>query len=134
MAPDGSSEGGAIDGGEVVITLIGLANSGRSSLVNALSCSRVASVSRTPAHTKRVQRVPLCPGVVLRDTPPATRDVRGTGLTHLQVVVDEQRHVAQALVAIDNVGKGAASQAVQNLNLVFGMPETLGIPTIPLVP
>ena len=42
MAPDGSSEGGAIDGGEVVITLIGLANSGRSSLVNALSCSRVA--------------------------------------------------------------------------------------------
>ena len=42
MAPDGSSEGGAFDGGEVVITLIGLANSGRSSLANALSCSRVA--------------------------------------------------------------------------------------------
>ena len=72
--------------------------------------------------------------IVLRDTPPATRDVRGTGLTHIHVVVDSQRHVAQALVAIDNVGKGAASQAIQNLNLVFGMPETLGIPTIPLVP
>jgi len=72
--------------------------------------------------------------IVLRDSPPATRDVRGTGLAHIQVVVDEQRHVAQALVAIDNVGKGAASQAVQNLNLVFGMPETTGIPTIPLVP
>jgi N-acetyl-gamma-glutamyl-phosphate reductase len=72
--------------------------------------------------------------IVLRDSPPATRDVRGTGLAHIHVVVDAQRHVAQALVAIDNVGKGAASQAVQNLNLVFGMPETLGIPTIPLVP
>ena len=45
MAPDGSSEGGACDGGEVVITLLGLANSGRSSLVNALSCARVAEPS-----------------------------------------------------------------------------------------
>jgi len=72
--------------------------------------------------------------IVIRDSPPATRDVRGTGLAHVQVVVDEQRHVAQALVAIDNVGKGAAAQAVQNLNVVFGLAETTGIPTIPLVP
>lgn len=74
------------------------------------------------------------PLVVVRDVPPATRDVRGTGLAHLHVCLDRERHVAQAFVAIDNLGKGAAAQAVQNLNLMFGLPETTGIPTTPLLP
>lgn len=74
------------------------------------------------------------PLVVLRDAPPATRDVRGTGLAHVHVCLDAERHVAQAFVAIDNLGKGAATQALQNLNRMFGLPETLGIPTVPLLP
>lgn len=74
------------------------------------------------------------PLVMVRDTPPATRDVRGTGLAHVHVRVDPSRNMAQAFVAIDNLGKGAASQALQNLNLMFGLPETLGIPTLPLLP
>ena len=60
---------GAAEPALVVITLIGLPNSGRSSLVNALTASHVASVSRSPNHTKHIQRVPLAPGVLLRDTP-----------------------------------------------------------------
>ena len=64
--------GDAFSGSErqVVITLLGLPNAGRSSLANSLTCSRLASVSRTPGSTKRVQRMTLAPGVVLRDTPP----------------------------------------------------------------
>ena len=60
---------GAAEPALVVITLIGLPNSGRSSLVNALTASHVASVSRSPNHTKHIQRAPLAPGVLLRDTP-----------------------------------------------------------------
>ncbi len=74
------------------------------------------------------------PLVMLRDEPPATRDVRGTGLAHFHVCLDTSRGVAQAFVAIDNLGKGAAAQAVQNLNVMFGFEETLAIPTIPLLP
>jgi N-acetyl-gamma-glutamyl-phosphate reductase len=74
------------------------------------------------------------PLVVIRDAPPATRDVRGTGLAHVHVRLDSVRNVSQAFVAIDNLGKGAASQCLQNLNVMFGFPETLGIPTIPLLP
>jgi len=74
------------------------------------------------------------PLVMVRDVPPATRDVRGTGLSHIHLCLDPVRHVAQAFVAIDNLGKGAAGQGLQNLNVMFGFPETLGIPTIPLLP
>ena len=34
--------------------------------------------------------------------------------------------------AIDNIGKGAAGQAVQNMNLLFGLPETEGLLTVPM--
>ncbi|HCH63297.1 MAG TPA: N-acetyl-gamma-glutamyl-phosphate reductase [Deltaproteobacteria bacterium] len=74
------------------------------------------------------------PLVVVRNTPPATRDVRGTGLTHVHVRLDPERETSQAFVAIDNLGKGAAAQGLQNLNVMFGLPETMGIPTIPLLP
>lgn len=74
------------------------------------------------------------PLLVYRDTPPATRDVRGTGCAHLSVALDTTRSVAQAFVAIDNLGKGAAAQAVQNLNLLLGLPENTGIPTQPVLP
>ena len=74
------------------------------------------------------------PLLVFRDRPPATRDVRGTGCAHLSVALDARRGVAQAFVAIDNLGKGAAAQAVQNLNLLFGVPEATGIPTQAVLP
>lgn len=74
------------------------------------------------------------PLLVFREQPPATRDVRGTGCAHLSVALDARRGVAQAFVAIDNLGKGAAAQAVQNLNLVLGLAETTGIPVQAMLP
>jgi N-acetyl-gamma-glutamyl-phosphate reductase len=38
------------------------------------------------------------------------------------------------LVVIDNLVKGAAGQAVQNMNLMFGLPETTGLNAAPVVP
>ena len=74
------------------------------------------------------------PAVFVRSEPPATRDVRGTGAGHVFTTVDSERRTAQAFVAIDNLGKGAAAQAVHNLNLMLGFPELTGVPTTPLLP
>jgi len=92
------------------------------------------SLTQEALHQTAVAMYDHEPLVFVRSSPPATRDVRGTGLVHLSVTLDPVRNMAQAFVAIDNLGKGAASQALQNLNLMFGLPETLGIPDIPLLP
>lgn len=79
-------------------------------------------------------RLGHCPAVRLRSAPPATADVRGTGLAHVHVAVDPERRVCTAVCVIDNLGKGAAAQAVQNANLMLGLPELTGVPTLPLLP
>ncbi|MSO42272.1 MAG: N-acetyl-gamma-glutamyl-phosphate reductase [Solirubrobacterales bacterium] len=66
------------------------------------------------------------PFVRVLDRPPALRDVRDTNECHLYVTVEERGRVL-AFSAIDNLWKGAASQAVQNLNLMLGLPEGEGI-------
>ena len=47
---------------------------------------------------------------------------------------DPARKLVIALGAIDNLGKGAAGQAVQNANLMFGLPDTAGLTGAPLWP
>ena len=57
---------------------------------------------------------------------PRTKDVAFTNLCDLAVVVRKGSRVV-ATSAIDNLMKGAASQAVQNMNCMFGLPETMGL-------
>ena len=59
--------------------------------------------------------------------PPGVRDVRDTNFCRLLVAVDEHTGKVVVLSAIDNLWKGTSSQAVQNLNLMFGLPETEGL-------
>lgn len=61
---------------------------------------------------------------------PQTSAVSGSNATHLQVAVDS--HVGRVVVvaAIDNLGKGAAGQAIQNANLMFGFDEGAGLDAI----
>ena len=65
--------------------------------------------------------------VELASAPPGVRDVRETNFCRLSVHRDERTGRAIVFAAIDNLWKGAASQAVQNLNLMFGMGEGEGI-------
>lgn len=65
------------------------------------------------------------PFVRLRDTPPGMRDVRATNRCHIMALAGDDRVVV--LSAIDNLWKGAASQAIQNLNLALGLEETEGL-------
>jgi N-acetyl-gamma-glutamyl-phosphate reductase len=67
------------------------------------------------------------PFVELADAPPGVRDVRETNICRLSVHRDPRTKRAIVFAAIDNLWKGAASQAVQNLNLMFGRPEGEGI-------
>jgi N-acetyl-gamma-glutamyl-phosphate reductase len=65
--------------------------------------------------------------VELAAEPPGVRDVRETNLCRISVHRDARTGRVIAFAAIDNLWKGAASQAVQNLNLMFGFAEGEGI-------
>ena len=61
---------------------------------------------------------------------PKTSSVAGTCRAHVAAIYNEHANVIVATCAIDNVGKGAAGQAVQCANIVFGLPETAGLDLI----
>jgi N-acetyl-gamma-glutamyl-phosphate reductase len=63
--------------------------------------------------------------------PPDTLHVRGTNCCDIGFVLDERNRRLILLSAIDNLGKGAAGQAVQNMNLMFGLEETAGLDQVP---
>jgi N-acetyl-gamma-glutamyl-phosphate reductase len=65
--------------------------------------------------------------VEMADRPPGVREVRDTNICRIHVRADERTGKLLAFASIDNLWKGAASQAVQNLNLMFGRPEGEGI-------
>ena len=67
------------------------------------------------------------PFVELTDQPPGVRDVRETNICRVSVHPDPRTGRVIAFGALDNLWKGAASQAIQNLNLMFGRPETEGL-------
>jgi len=67
------------------------------------------------------------PFVELADRPPGVRDVRDTNVCRISVHPDPRTGKVIVFGAIDNLWKGAASQAVQNLNLMLGLGEEEGI-------
>jgi N-acetyl-gamma-glutamyl-phosphate reductase len=58
---------------------------------------------------------------------PKTNSVIGSNHVHLQVAVDTHTNRLVISAAIDNLGKGAASQAIQNANLICGLTENVGL-------
>jgi N-acetyl-gamma-glutamyl-phosphate reductase len=65
---------------------------------------------------------------------PETRSVKGTNICRLAVYRPQGRNKVVVTSVIDNVAKGASGQAVQNMNLLFGLPESMGLETIALLP
>jgi N-acetyl-gamma-glutamyl-phosphate reductase len=65
---------------------------------------------------------------------PQTKAVSGSNLAQLAVAVDADAACLVALCAIDNLGKGAAGSAIQNLNVMCGLEETAGLPRVGLYP
>ena len=72
--------------------------------------------------------------VLPKDVCPQTRWVEGSNYVDVNVKVDPRTHRVIMMGAMDNVVKGAAGQAMQNMNLMFGLPENTGLKQIPLFP
>ena len=65
---------------------------------------------------------------------PSVGTLAGSNFVHIGVDVDERRGRAVAFGALDNLGKGAASSAIQNMNCMLGLAEDAGISGVGLHP
>jgi N-acetyl-gamma-glutamyl-phosphate reductase len=65
---------------------------------------------------------------------PQTQNVRGSNYVQIGVVADRIKNRAIVISTLDNLVKGSAGQAIQNMNLMFGLPETAGLEQIALFP
>jgi N-acetyl-gamma-glutamyl-phosphate reductase len=74
------------------------------------------------------------PFVRVVEKPPHSKWATGSNLVYLSYAAHPESGTILALGAIDNLGKGAAGQAVQNANLMLGLPETAGLEGAPLWP
>ena len=67
------------------------------------------------------------PFVEVVERPPGTREVLATNFCRLFAAADEHTGKGLGFSTIDNLWKGTSSQALQNLNVMFGLPETAGL-------
>lgn len=67
-------------------------------------------------------------------TSPETRSVRASNMCRIAVHRPQGGDTVVVLSVIDNLVKGASGQAVQNMNILFGLPETLGLDQVPVLP
>ena len=74
------------------------------------------------------------PFVRVTDKPPHSKWALGSNLVFVSYAADPERNLIIAIAAIDNLGKGAAGQAVQNANLMLGLDQTAGLVLSPLWP
>jgi N-acetyl-gamma-glutamyl-phosphate reductase len=123
---------------EIVQELEGVGGAGRVTFVPHLvpldqglmtSCFVSAARELDGAELRRLyeERYGGEPFIEVVDHPPGVRDVRDTNLCRIHVAVDAPTGRVMAFAAIDNLWKGAAGQAIQNLNLMLGFEETEGL-------
>ena len=69
-----------------------------------------------------------------KDVCPQTKWVEGSNYVDVNFKIDERTGRVIVMGALDNLVKGAAGQAVQNMNLVFGLEESTGLDLVPMFP
>lgn len=74
------------------------------------------------------------PFVQVVDTPPATKQTLGSNMCLVHPTIDQRTGTLVVISCLDNLVKGAAGQAIQNMNLMLGFPEATGIDMLPLCP
>ncbi len=92
-----------------------------------VSCYVTGAAELDDVHDMYVEAYADEPFVEVVSGPPGVRDVRETNLCRISVHRDERTGRVIVFSVIDNLWKGAASQAVQNLNLMFGYAEGEGL-------
>ncbi len=74
------------------------------------------------------------PFVHITDSPPGTKEVRGSNYVHINVSVDDRNKRVVTTCVIDNLVKGAAGQAIQNANILLGLKQTTGLEALGVYP
>ncbi len=74
------------------------------------------------------------PFVRIIDTPPHTKHAWGSNFCFIHPIIDQRTGRLIIISCLDNLVKGGAGQAIQNMNLMFGLPETSGLETLALYP
>jgi N-acetyl-gamma-glutamyl-phosphate reductase len=74
------------------------------------------------------------PFVRLRISPPSVQSVRGSNFCDIHAKIDSRSGRVVVVSVIDNLVKGAAGQAIQNMNIMLGLDEIMGLEGIPLSP
>lgn len=93
----------------------------------------VSTAELQQAFEARYQSEPFV-DVLPAGSHPQTRTVKGSNVCRLAVHRPQGRDTVVVLAVIDNLVKGASGQAVQNMNIMFGLPETSGLDLIALLP
>ncbi|MBI3743765.1 MAG: N-acetyl-gamma-glutamyl-phosphate reductase [Chloroflexi bacterium] len=74
------------------------------------------------------------PFVRVVSVPPQTKQTTGSNYCHVYPTIDERTNRLVAISAIDNLVKGASGEAIQNMNVMMGWPETMGLTTPGMYP
>ena len=98
------------------------------SLTKEVSCEDVKAVYDKDYGDEYFVRV------LEKDVVPQTRWVEGSNFADVNFKIDTRTNRVVMMGAIDNMVKGAAGQAIQNMNLMFGLPENTGLKQIPIFP
>ena len=98
------------------------------SLTQDVSREEIKAVYDAYYREEKFIRV-LDPGVC-----PETKWVEGSNYVDIGFQIDPRTNRIVLMGAIDNLVKGAAGQAIQNMNLIFGLPETEGLELVPMFP
>lgn len=97
-------------------------------LAKSVTYNEVKAIYDTYYNNERFVRV------LDKDVCPETRWVEGSNYVDVNFKIDERTNRVVIMGAMDNLVKGAAGQAVQNMNLMFGFDETEGLLGVPLFP
>ena len=120
----------------------GTSGAGRGAKVPNLFCEvnenmkayGVASHRHTPEIDDKYYKDEKFVRVLEKDVCPETKWVEGSNYVDINFKIDPRTNRIIMMGAIDNLVKGAAGQAVQNMNLMFGLPETEGLELVPMFP
>ena len=102
----------------------------------ATCCADLKDASFTPEDLRALYADYYAnePFIRILDLPPHTKWATGTNICLIHPTVDRRTGRLLVVSCLDNLGKGAAGQAIQNANVLAGLPETAGLPAVPLYP
>jgi N-acetyl-gamma-glutamyl-phosphate reductase len=92
---------------------------------------QLSAVSLKRLYQKFYKHAPF---VQITNTPPHTKHVWGTNFCLIYPTVDSKTARLIVISCLDNLVKGGAGQAVQNMNLMFNLPETTGLEALATYP